>query len=234
MSWPNTFLNQQISSAFQGSYFLPVQVPATVSKAEVETWVSNLATNGYLTGFDFSSTAFNFMLPKGTILTHGQDTSQDGLGGFHGSVHVTSSDGRPATLYYVVGVYSEIRSNGQTNGIPAFDQSWKDVAATFYHELNEVRTDPDGEDAGRTGNPSFFGWLSQQGEECGDFPLSGAYSPAQVFQEVPLTNGRGDCSSSVYVLQRSSRPRRTNRNSTLRARFLLYCLDRSNSRKFRN
>jgi hypothetical protein len=24
-----------------------------------------------------------------------------------------------------------------------FDQPWKNVLATFYHELNEARTDPD-------------------------------------------------------------------------------------------
>jgi hypothetical protein len=29
------------------------------------------------------------------------------------------------------------------NGIPAFDESWKNVVATFYHELVEARTDAD-------------------------------------------------------------------------------------------
>jgi len=85
--------------------------------------------------------------------------------------------------------------NGTTNGIPVFDQPWKNVVATFYHELNEARTDPDVEDAIRAGNDpnavSFLGWTSQQGEECGDFPVFEANPLTQVFQEVPLTNGPG-------------------------------------------
>ena len=32
---------------------------------------------------------------------------------------------------------------------------------------------------------------SQQGEECGDFPVFEANPLSQVFQEVPLTNGKG-------------------------------------------
>jgi hypothetical protein len=50
--------------------------------------------------------------------------------------------------------------------------------ATFYHELNEARTDADVEDAIRVGNSpnpnSFLGWISDQGEECGDYPVSEA------------------------------------------------------------
>jgi hypothetical protein len=56
-----------------------------------------------------------------------------------------------------------------------FDQPWKNVVATFYHELNEARTDPDVEDAIRAGNDpaaiKFLGWVSRKGEECGNFPV---------------------------------------------------------------
>jgi hypothetical protein len=66
------------------------------------------------------------------------------------------------------------------------------VVATFYHELNEARTDADVEDAIRAGNdPSavkFLGWTSNQGEECGDFPVFEANPLTQVFQAVKLTN----------------------------------------------
>jgi hypothetical protein len=74
-------------------------------------------------------------------------------------------------------VYSET-SNGQTNGIPVFDSPWKNVVATFYHELNEARTDPDVEQVINGGRTSLLGWGSRQGEECGDFP---------VFEANPLT-----------------------------------------------
>jgi hypothetical protein len=69
------------------------------------------------------------------------------------------------------------------------------VVATFYHELNEARTDPDVEDAIRAGNDpnatKFLGWTSKQGEECGDFPVFEANPLSQVFQEVKLTDGSG-------------------------------------------
>ena len=120
--------------------------------------------------------------------------STQGLGGYHGSVHATTVGGSQ-TIYYAVGVYSEQLPNGVTNGIPVFAQPWKSVVATFYHELNEARTDPDVEDAIRAGNDpnavKFLGWTSAQGEECGDYPVFEANPLSQVFQEVTLTDGSG-------------------------------------------
>jgi len=119
------------------------------------------------------------------------EDSTQGLGGYHGSIHAGAAP--QTTVYYAVGVYSEQRPDGTTNGIPVFDQAWKNVVATFYHELNEARTDPDVEDAIRAGNDpnavKFLGWTSQQGEECGDFPVFEANPLTQVFQEVPVTDG---------------------------------------------
>lgn len=63
-----------------------------------------------------------------------------------------TAGGADTIVYYAIGVYSEGR-----NGIPAFDEPWKNVVATFYHELNEARTDPDVEEAVRTGNDSLLG-----------------------------------------------------------------------------
>jgi hypothetical protein len=127
------------------------------------------------------------------VIPHDEEDSTQGLGGYHGSVHVGAAP--QTTLYYAVGVFSEQLPDGTTNGIPVFDQPWKNVVATFYHELNEARTDADVEDAIRAGNDpnavSFLGWTSQQGEECGDFPVFEANPLTLVFQEVPLTNGSG-------------------------------------------
>jgi hypothetical protein len=132
-------------------------------------------------------------IPQQAVPHEEEENSTQGLGGYHGSVHVGAAP--QTTVYYAVGVFSEQLANGTTNGIPVFDQSWKNVVATFYHELNEARTDPDVEDAIRAGNdPSavnFLGWTSQQGEECGDFPVFEADPLTQVFQEVPLTDGSG-------------------------------------------
>jgi hypothetical protein len=214
----------KISSSFRGSQVLAGPPPETVSQGDVESLLRTLYQAGSLDGFDYPSSVFNFMLPSGTILNtdpapasgtisatiesasahqkkqsgfspiEEDEDSTQGLGGYHGSLHViTATDTQ--TLYYAVGVYSEQLPDGTTNGIPVFDEPWKNVVATFYHELNEARTDPDVEDAIRAGNDpnamQFLGWVSPEGEECGDFPVAEADALSQVFQEVELTDGNG-------------------------------------------
>ena len=217
------FHKQPISSTFIPSHVLPGSAPSIVSQGDVENLVQQLNTQGQLTTFDLTSTVFNFMLPSGTVLNDNASPSQSiagagqahqqadvrrspvpaedevdslhGLGGYHGSIHVTDNVGTAHTIYYAVGVFSETRQDGTTNGIPVFDAPWKNVVATFYHELNEARTDADVEDAIKAGNDptatKFLGWTSRQGEECGDFPVFEANPLTLVFQEVSLTTGNG-------------------------------------------
>ena len=204
----------KITSTFKPSQTLPGPPPKVFSQGDVEALVQQLFTAGTLNGFDFRSTVFNFMLPSGTILntdttpaggaisakaekvrthlpTEEDEDSTQGLGGYHGSVHV-GSGASAKIIYSAIGVYSEKLPDGTTNGIPVFDQAWKNVVATFYHELNEARTDPDVEDAIRAGNDpaavKFLGWTSEQGEECGDFPVFEANPLTEVFKEVKLTS----------------------------------------------
>jgi len=114
-----------------------------------------------------------------------------GLGGYHGSVHISKQNGTQETIYYAVGVYSENLSDGSKNGIPVLSQPWKNIVATFYHELNEARTDPDVEDAIKAPDDAtalaFLGWVSKDGEECGDFPIKEANPLTLVIKEVLLT-----------------------------------------------
>jgi hypothetical protein len=207
------FNNKPITATFKPSHILPGAKPKVFSQGDVEKLVKSLFAQGGLAGFDFTSTVFNFMLPSGTILNSDEGptaavspnalaspvpneedeaSSTQGLGGYHGSVHVD----KKTTVYYAVGVFSEQRPNGSHNGIVAFDKPWKNIVATFYHELCEARTDPDVEDAIRAGNSpnavKFLGWTSQQGEECGDFPMDEAGGDLSlVMQEVQLANGAG-------------------------------------------
>jgi hypothetical protein len=204
-----------ITSTFDGSEKLAGPAPKTVSQGDVESIISSMATQGKFSGRDLTATVFNFMLPPGTVLNDNAGKSSSsapekaaakespipddddadslhGLGGYHGSVHTKNGE----TIYYAIGVYSEVLSNGTENGIVAFDKPWKNMVATFYHELNEARTDCDVEDAINAGNdPSgtkFLGWTSKQGEECGDFPIFEAGNALdKVFQEVPLAKGGG-------------------------------------------
>jgi hypothetical protein len=81
--------------------------------------------------------------------------------------------------------------------------AWKNVVATFYHELNEARTDPDVGDA-RLINDPHLGWYSdgiiippnedrQLGGEIGDIPIEEAnelrLDLSTVFKEVRLSDG---------------------------------------------
>src|SRR5438270_9440777 len=206
-----------VTSIFKGSQVLAGPPPATVSQGDIEGLVQQLFRSGALSSFDLANTVFNFMLPSRTILNtdtaptagaistrvesekapakhnpipHEEEDSTQGLGGYHGSVHIGGQ-----TLYYAVGVFSETLPDGTDNGIPVFDRPAKNVVATFYHELNEARTDPDVEDAILAGSDpnavQFLGWTSAQGEECGDFPVFEPHPLTKVFKEVPLTAGGG-------------------------------------------
>jgi hypothetical protein len=125
------------------------------------------------------------------VLRLDQDDSRDGLGGFHDSVHF-QHNGQKRTAYYSANVFSQTLPDGQVNGIPAFDASWKDVVGTLYHELNEFRTDADVRDAIATGNDDgVLGWMGAQGE-IGDQPIAAAGQLGhlqRVFQEVLGSTG---------------------------------------------
>ncbi len=227
------FQNQPITSTALPSHPLTGYRPKKISQGDVEFGVAYLYDKGYLQGYDFTSTVFNFLLPSGTILTddtfrtgtiaaaqrpgrlpgqqgfaqltaldedgdeglsaipHAEEASSLlGLGGYHGSIR---KNGSP--IYYSVNVYSERGTNGTSNGIPVFNEPWKNVVATLYHELNEARTDPDVEDAIR--NPTdpraerFLGWTSDRGEECGDYPIEEVQQLSTIVREVMLTDGSG-------------------------------------------
>ena len=199
-----------ISSRMLPSAVLPGRVPATVYKDQVEALAARIYRSGALGDADPGRTLVNIMLPRGVVLVDGFSPgfqpaagteaeyerrlravvtvgsgaadSRHGLGGYHGSTNVAG-----AAVYYAVGVYSE-----DGNGVPVFDQPWKNVAATFYHELSEARTDPDVEDAIRTGDSSRLGWYSAEGGEVGDIPvLEAGTRLALVFTEIELADGSG-------------------------------------------
>jgi hypothetical protein len=206
-----------ISSTFRGSQVLAGAASTDVFKNTVETLVTDAHRGGLLTG-NLAGTVSCLLLPPGVVLhddaaavggaQDGRDaaSSLQGLGGYHGSVHVGAD-----TLYYAVGVYSEILADGRRNGIVAFDAPWKNVVATFYHELNEVRTDPDVEDAIRAGNAPdanrFLGWYSPKGGEIGDIPiLEAGTNLHSVMKEVPLEGGGGTVPVQLMYSNRDHGP----------------------------
>jgi hypothetical protein len=175
----------QITSRFRPSTVLAGPAPSQVSQSQVEKLLSDLHTQGRLASFDFANTVFTFLLSPGTVLTTDEGggeveeaaDSRHGLGGFHGSVRTGGTK-----LYYAVGAFSE-----GSNGIVAFDQPWKNVVATLYHELIEARTDADvAED--------LVAWVNNQNPsaEIGDIPMALAGGNlGLVMKEVPLADGSG-------------------------------------------
>jgi len=177
----------------------PYAVPATFDRDTVDLVLTDMLTNGALTGLNFDSTVVNLMLPEGIILTtdttkggekkagdkDDSDSSLQGLGGYHGSSHVTDATGNAVRIYFAVGVYSK-----GNNGITAFADSWKNICCTFYHELTEARTDPDVEEVNRGGGQSLLGWYNSTDGEIGDIPMDEAGANLSlVMVEVKLANG---------------------------------------------
>jgi hypothetical protein len=162
--------------------------PDVLDEPDVQAKILALLTSGKIKNSDLGTAIFNLVLPQGTILKLGKSSSLKGLGGYHGSVHLPAG-GKNAVLYYSANVFSEMIAPSQENGIVAFGQSWKNVVATLYHELNEFRTDADVNDAINQNDNDFLGWMSRGGQECGDQPIFVAESLNLVFKEVRATSG---------------------------------------------
>ena len=216
------YADEHPTTTFAPSRFLEGPCPHRVYRDTVESFAASLEQQGILSGLHPASTVVCLLLPRGQVLVDGTKSgheehereerehhherrlehdggfeiehdeavdSHHGLGGYHGSIH--AKQGPAATMYYAVSVYSE-----GANGIPAFDEPWKNVCATLYHELNEARTDPDVEDAVRAGSDPnaerFLGWYSPKGGEIGDIPMDEAGNDlGSVMVEVPVKAAPG-------------------------------------------
>jgi hypothetical protein len=172
------FPGDQVQTTFAGSQLHTAPVPARVDRDAVESLARTI---------DLGAAVVCFLLPRGVVLVEqGHVDSTRGLAGYHGSIHVGG-----ARRYYAVAVYSE-----GSNGIVAFDEPWKNVCATLYHELQETRTDPDVEDAIRAGSSpdaaKLLGWYSPRAGEIGDIPIAEADGRIDlVMKEVRLADGSG-------------------------------------------
>mgnify|MGYP003381375163 CR=1 FL=1 len=209
--------NQSINSTALPSHPLVGYTPKVVTRGDIQNFAGYLHQQGFLKTYDLKNTVFNFLLPPGTVLTadngpanaqrasgnaqsfesldvsstNEQVDSTQGLGGYHGSVVI--ADG--ARIYFTADVYSQRFANGATNGIPVFNDPWKNVVATLYHQLIETRTDPDVEEANRQSSDlnadRVLGWVSDSGQEIGDIPIRTATSISSVIREIPLADGSG-------------------------------------------
>lgn len=213
------FNDSPVGTRRMGRFYLSRPPKVAFSQQDIWTLLIRMYRAGKLDAYrgQFDQTVFVFCLPYGVVLT--QDplltsspvqpdvgSSLTGLGGYHGSVHPEPG----VTLYYAVSVYPDLFESGRFNGIRAFDDPWKTIVAILYHELQEVRTDPDVEDVIRGGYQEWhkLGWVSAQGEEVGDYPViqaggnmglvmrefrtaSGTFSPTQLLYSNLLRGAAG-------------------------------------------
>jgi hypothetical protein len=177
------FLGSKLSCDPRPSVMLDDAKPQKLNENDVQAKVIELYDEGTIKKTGLDKAIFNLILPPGTVLELDGSSSLRGLGGYHGSVHVTRS-GKHLTLYYSANVYSQRLSTTRENGIAVFGRSWKNVVGTLYHELNEFRTDPDVNDAIENGDNDYLGWTSRRGHECGDQPIFEADPLTEVFKEV--------------------------------------------------
>jgi hypothetical protein len=112
------------------------------------------------------STVYTVFLPPGAVLQHGDVTSRDGLGGFHGD-YKDASTGK--TVYYAAVVYAE-----PGNGINFTSNPVDNVTIAASHEWAETVTDPDV----RAGK---LAWYNKNYGEVGDIPISLGYPLSQVW-----------------------------------------------------
>ena len=180
------FPGAKVSCDMRASIVVEEAKPRSLDEPDVQAKVVALVDNGLLQKRDLDTCLFNLILPAGTVLRLGSDTSLKGLGGYHGSVHATRA-GKRRTLYYSANVFSQILPDRRENGIAVFDRPWKNVVGTLYHEINEFRTDADVNDAITRQDDDFLGWMSRSGSEVGDQPIFAAGDAGDlrlVFKEV--------------------------------------------------
>ncbi len=180
------FPGAQPGCDMRASFVLDQPRPKQLDEPAVQAQVIALFDAGLIAKSDLDSCIFNLMLPPGTVLKLDDSSSLNGLGGYHGSLHIQRG-GKRITLYYSANVFSQFGANGRENGIVVFDKPWKNVVGTLYHEINEFRTDADVNDAITHGSNDFLGWTSRAGQEVGDQPIFQAGDEGNlklVFKEV--------------------------------------------------
>jgi hypothetical protein len=177
------FHNAALTCDMRESFVLEEAKPQMLDEPDVQAVVTSLYDNSLIKKNDLDSALFNLILPSGTVLKLDGSSSLNGLGGYHGSLHIKRG-GKNITLYYSANVYSEIQANSRENGIAVFNKPWKNVVGTLYHEINEFRTDADVNDAIQNNSNDFLGWTSRRGQEVGDQPIFAATNLNQVFKEV--------------------------------------------------
>lgn len=124
---------------------------ACLTRDDLHAVAQQLLTNGRLPRAGQENFALALILPPGTVLLDPRDpvpSSTRGLASIHGTFHLTDK-GNPVQVHFCAAVWSD-GSNGVS--VPAFQDHpawlpWENTCAALYHELAELRTNQNIDDA---------------------------------------------------------------------------------------
>ncbi len=136
-----------------------------LSRDDLQKIAQNLLNEGRLPRSDLDNFALALILPPGTVLLDPRDavqTSTKGLASIHGTFTLTDH-GAPIAVYFCAAVWSD-GSNGVA--VPAFQDHpawlpWENTCAALYHEMAELRTNRNIDEAPDSGGeppPGRLGW----------------------------------------------------------------------------
>jgi hypothetical protein len=181
--FPQYFGDQAVSATALESAMLPIAWPEFIGRGDLRRLAGGLADAGRLPAGGWHDFVVLFVLPPGTILVHdggsGDEAgnSMKGLGGFHGSFAIARPDGKARLRFGAV-----VWSDGENGAAVPGWHPWENACAGMYHELAEIRTNPDF-DLG----PAHWGWATEQGDEIADLPVDWARDqPQRVFRKVTM------------------------------------------------
>ena len=188
------YFNEPISSAMLPSAVKrDAAVGATVYKNTAEKLAAQMHAEGALDGADPASSIINVMLPEGVVLSDdipmdkppkGHEAKNTSAGAKARSSSIPTTRPTPRTDSAATTAASTWKAASRsttrwactpraTTASRRSTNSWKNVVATFYHELNEARTDADVEDVNADNDDNLLGWYSEAGQgEIGDLPIN--------------------------------------------------------------
>lgn len=152
---------------FVGSTVVNKTNPKTFTAANGNTLIKQLLASGAIKPGD--QTIHTINLPPGTVLKDGDATSQQGLGGFHGS-YTDPKTGKE--VYYAI-----LANNRGSNGIDFSGNPQDNNSIVASHEWSEAATDPKVSLVNRTNDDTKLGWYDNNQGEIGDIAINISNDP---------------------------------------------------------
>ncbi len=137
--------------------------PSCLSRDDLHKIAQTLLNEGRLPRTGLDDYALALILPPGTVLLDPRDAVQSstkGLASIHGTFHLTDH-GAPMAVHFCAAVWSD-GSNGVA--VPAFQDHpawlpWENTCAALYHEMAELRTNRNIDEAPESGGEPPSGRL---------------------------------------------------------------------------